>query len=105
MAADALATRRTWRMMRVPRNVRGPWAIGGCRAVALQTEDGRRLEKIRIVLRAVDVVATEAGHAMRVHQTGDEIVALHAVSASSAIGIIRGIGASGMTVVECPELS
>ena len=73
--------------------------------MALQTDDGGRLEKIGVVLGAVNVVTTEAGHAVRVHQTGNEIVSLHAVSASSAIRIIRGIGASGVTVVEGPELS
>jgi len=105
MAANALATRGTWGMMRVPRNFRGPWTIGGCRAVALQTEDGGRLEKIGIVLGAVDIVATEAGHAVRVHQTGNEIISLHAVSASSAIRIISGFDACCVTVVERPELS
>jgi hypothetical protein len=105
MAADALATRGAGRMMSVPRNVRGPWAIGGCRAVTLQAKNGGRLEKIRIVLRAVDVVATEAGHAVRVHQTGNEIISLHTVSASSAVRIISGIGAIGVTVGQRPELS
>src|SRR5690348_8250822 len=105
MAADALATPRTWGMMRVPRNISRPWAIGGCRAVALQTEDGGRLEKIGVVLGAVNVVTTEAGHAVRVHQTGNEIISLHAVSASSAVRIISGIDAGGVTVVERPELA
>ena len=72
--------------------------------MALQTEDGGRLEKIGIVLGAVHIVATEAGHAVRVHQTGDEIISLHAVSAASAVRKISGIDASSVTVVELPEL-
>jgi hypothetical protein len=91
-------------MMRVPRNICGSWAIGGCRAVALQAEDGGRLEKIGIVLGAMHIVATEAGHAVRVHQTGNEIISLHAVSASGAVRKISGIDPSGVTVVELPEL-
>ena len=72
--------------------------------MALQTEDGGWLKKIGIVLGAVNVVATEAGHAVRVHQTGHEIISLHAVSASGAVRKIRGINASGVTVVELPKL-
>ena len=67
MAADALATGGAGRMMGVSRNVCELWTIGGCGAVALQAEDGGRFEKIRIVLGAVDIVGTEAGHAARVH--------------------------------------
>ena len=72
--------------------------------MTLQAKDGGRLEKIGIVSGAVNVVTTEAGHAVRVHQTGDEIISLHAVPAASAVRIISGIDASGVTVVEFPEL-
>ena len=86
MAADALATPRTWGMMRVPRNISGPRAIGGCRAVALQTDDGGRLEKIGVVLGAVNVVTTEAGDAVEVHFALHKIVALHAIFMRGVIG-------------------
>ena len=73
--------------------------------MALKAEDGGRPEKIGIILGAMDVVATEARHAVTVHQAGNEIVPLHSVSTPGAIGKIRGIGSSRVTIVEFPEFA
>ena len=68
----------------------------------MKAEDGRRPEEIGIVLRAMDVVASEARHAVGVHQAGNEIVPLHSVSTPGAVGKIRGIGSNTYTVIVEP---
>ena len=73
--------------------------------MALKAEDGGRPEEIGIVLGAMDVVATEARHAVAVHQAGNEIVPLHSVSTPGAVGKIPGIGSSRVTIVEFPEFA
>lgn len=59
--------------------------VGRVRAVALKAQDVGGLQEIRIVFRAVHVMAAEAAHAMGVHQTGNEIIALHPVLMGRAI--------------------
>ena len=71
----------------------------------MKAEDGGRPEKIGIVLRAMDVVATEARHAVGIHQAGNKIVPLHSVSTPGAVGKITGIESCGVTIVELPEFA
>ena len=71
--------------------------------MTLKAEHGGRPEQIRIVLRPMDVVASKAFYAARIHQAGNKIVPLHSVSTPGAVGKIRGIGASRVTIVELPE--
>ena len=73
--------------------------------MTLKAEDGGRPEEIGIVLGAMDIVATEARHAVAVHQAGNEIVPLHSVSTPGAVGKIPGIGSSRVTIVELPEFA
>ena len=70
----------------------------------MKAEDGRWPDEIGIVLRAMDVVATEARHAARVHQARNKIVPLHSVSTPGAVRKIRGIGSGRVTIVELPKI-
>ena len=76
-------------VMRVCFDGRGARAVRRIRAVALQAEHVGRLQQVGIVLRAVNVVATEAGDAVRVHHALHKIVALHAVLVRGAVGEMR----------------
>ena len=56
------------------------------RVMALKAEDGGGSENVGVVVRAVDIMATETRDATRVHCAGDKIVALHPVSAARSVG-------------------
>src|SRR5215470_1322266 len=73
--------------------------------MTLKAEDGGRPEQVRIVLRPMDVVASKAFHAARVHQAGNKIVALHPVSTPGTVRKILGIRSGRVTIVELPEFA
>jgi hypothetical protein len=56
--------------------------------MALKAEDGGWSENVGVVVRAVDIMATETSDATRVHRAGHEIVPLHPVPAARSVGII-----------------
>src|SRR5258708_4185066 len=64
----------------------GARPVGRLRAVTFEAQDAGRLQQVRVILRAVRVVTTEAGDAACVHETGDEIVALHAILVARSVG-------------------
>lgn len=64
-------------------------AIRRFRPMAFETEDVPRLEEVRIVVRAMNVVATEAGYPAGVHDALDEVVSLHSIFVSRTIGEMR----------------
>ena len=59
------------------------------RAVAFETKNVRQLQQIRVVLRTMNIVATETGDAAGVHDALHEVVALHPVLVRRAIGKVR----------------
>ena len=67
------------RVMRVLRDRRRMRTVRRRRRVARQAEIANRLDQIRVVRRAVHVVAAEAGHAAAVYEALHEVVALHPV--------------------------
>jgi hypothetical protein len=48
-----------------------------------------RLPEIRIVRRAMDIVAIGTGDAARIHQALDEVVSLHPVLVRRTVGKVR----------------
>src|SRR4051794_769370 len=86
VAGDALIAAGARLMVRVRLHTGGARTVERTRAVAGQAQDGSGLNQIRIVRRAVHVVATEAGDPVGVHSALHEIVALHAVLMSCAVG-------------------
>ena len=83
---DALVAGAAGSVMRVRLDGGRVRAIGRVRAVAFQAHNVCGLHQIRIVLRAVDIVAAETAHAVGIHLAGHEIVALHPVLVRRAVG-------------------
>src|SRR5579859_434021 len=94
MASDALTARATALVMSVRLEGRRVRTVGGARAVAVETELVGRLAQLRIIVCTVNVVAGSAGHAVAVHHTLDEIVALHPVLVRGAIRKVQEVGLS-----------
>jgi len=74
-------------MVSVLRNISGLRTVRRCRVMALKAEDGGGSENVGVVVRAVDIMATETSDATRVHRAGHEIIALHPVPATRSVGI------------------
>ena len=91
-------------MMRVRLDARRVRAVRRARAVAGQAQLLGRLQQIGVVRRAVRVVAAEAGHAARVHQALDEVVALHPVLVRRAVGEVRERRLAELVLLELPEV-
>ena len=79
----------------------GRWASW---AVALEAHDIGRLDQVGVVLGAVNVVATEAAHAVRIHLAGDKIVALHPVLVGGAVREMSEGGLAELVLFELPEI-
>jgi len=86
VAADAFIAGAPCRVMSVRLDRRSVRPVRRSRAVTLQAENICRLQQVGIVPGAVNVVATETTHAVRVHGALHKIVALHAVLVGGAIG-------------------
>ena len=63
----------------------GPWAIARAGLVAVQADLVRRLSQLRVIFRAMHVVAIEAGNSAAIHYALREIVTLHAVLVCGSI--------------------
>ena len=74
----------------------------GTMARRAQLRDG--LDQVRVVRRAVNVVAAEARHALRVHHALDEVVALHAVLVRGAVREVRERRLAELVLFELPEV-
>ena len=73
--------------------------------MAVQAELVYRLPQLRIVVRAVHIVAIEAGYSTAVHHALDEIVSLHAVFVSGTIWEMREGLFAELVLFESPEIS
>src|SRR5262249_5508785 len=104
VARDALAAGAPGLMVRVLFEGRSTRAVGRAGAMAFEADGVRRLDEVGRIGRAVDVVATEAGHAAGIHHAADEIVALHAVLVGGAVGEVGEAGFARLVLLETPEL-
>ena len=86
MAGNALASRAAVFVVSVFFERGGAGAIGRQRTVAVQTYLVGGSPQLSVVVRAVRVVATEARHPAPIHDTLDEVVALHPVLVRCAFG-------------------
>jgi hypothetical protein len=73
------------------------------RAVALQAHHVGRPCQVGGIARPVDIVTTEARHAVRVHGARRIIVSLHPILVSRAVGKVRERGLAGLVVFQSPE--
>ena len=70
------------------------WTIERHGSVAVETEFIDGLAKLGVVLRAMYVVAIEAGDSASVHHALHEIIALHAIFMSCAVREVRERGSA-----------
>src|SRR3954451_19947627 len=82
-----------------------PGAIGRQRAMTLQAHEAARLDDVRVVLRAMDVVTAEAKHTALMHPAGYKIVALHAVLVSGVLGIMREGSLAQLVLFKSPNIA
>ena len=73
-------------VMRVRLNRGRVGAVRGVRAMAFETKNVRWFDQISAVLRTVNIVAAKAAHAVRVHLTGNKVIALHPVLVCGSVG-------------------
>ena len=104
VASDALVALATCFVMRVLLDCRRVRTIRRIRAVTIEAKNVRRLPQEPIVVRAMHVVATEASDAARVHEAGNEVVALHAVLVGSPIGEMRERCLAEFVLFQFPEI-
>ena len=78
--------------------------ILGVGAMAGQAHRIPRLAQHCLVFRAVRIVATETRDAARVHEALDEIVALHAVLVSGAVGKVREACFTELVLFKLPKI-
>ena len=86
MARNAFAASAVPRVVRVLFYARGVRSVLRIGAMARQAKSVPPLTHNSRILRTVRIVATETGNAPRVHETLNEIVALHAVLVSGPVG-------------------
>ena len=86
MARDALVALAACLVMSVLFDSWRVRAVRRIRTMAIEAQRVRRLPQERIVVRTVRIMATEASDAVRVHQAGYEVVALHAILVRSPVG-------------------
>ena len=80
------------------------WTIERHGSVAIEAEFVDGLSKLGVVLRAVYVVAIEAGDSTPIHHALHEIIALHSVFVSSAISEVRECSLAEFVFFERPEV-
>jgi len=78
------------------------WGIG---AVAIQAQGVSWFPQIRRILGPMHVVAREAGYAMGVHETGDEIVSLHAVLVGRSVRKMCECRFSKLVILKLPIIA
>ena len=80
------------------------WTIERHGSVAIEAEFVDGLSKLGVVLRAVYVVAIEAGDSAPVHHALHKIIALHSVFVSSAISEVRECSLAQFVFFERPKV-
>ena len=80
----------------------GMRAVRGVRAMTIEANLVRRLAELRIIISAVDIVASSAGHAMSVHHALHKVIALHPVLVCGAVSEIEEICLSKRGAIELP---
>jgi hypothetical protein len=89
MARNAFVASAVPRVVRVQFYARGVRPVLRIGSMARQAKSITPLTHNSRILRTVRIVATETSNAPRVHETLNEIVALHAVLVSGPVGEVR----------------
>ena len=79
-------------------------AVRRIRTVALQAHHAGGFQQVRIVGCAMNIVATETGHAARIHYTVHKIVTLHSILVGGAIGEVRERCLTEFMILQLPMI-
>src|ERR1700694_360290 len=79
-------------------------AIRRIRAVTIEAQNVGRLPQKRIVDRAMRVVASETGDAVRVHKASNEVVALHPILMGGPVREMRERCLAEFVIFQLPEI-
>jgi len=105
VAGHALASGAAVFMVRVLFERRRSRPVGRERSVAFQAELVRGLSQLRVVVRAMYIVAIEAGDPAAVHDALDEIIALHPVLMRGVVWVVEEISRLAKSVpLQFPEV-
>src|SRR5262249_21713023 len=104
MTGGTSAARAAESVMRVLLDAAGMGTILGVGAVAGQAHRISGLAQDRLVFRAVRIVATETCDATRVHEALNEIISLHAVLVSGAVGKVREACFTELVLFKLPKI-
>ena len=105
VAGDALASWSACLVMGVLLERCGAGAVERHGAVAIETEFVSRLSKLSVVIGAMNIMASEAGDPSAVHQALHEVIALHAILMSGAIGEMREGHFTEGVIFELPKIA
>ena len=72
--------------------------------MAFQAKNVGRFQQVGVVVRSVNIMATEARHTARVHYALDKIVALHSILMRGAIGEMRETLFAQLVLFQLPEI-
>src|SRR6266404_2378616 len=104
VAGDALAARAARSMVGMLFDRRGMRAILRVRPVTGEAYAAGRLPQHGVIIRAVRIMAAEAGDAACIHQAGHEVVALHPVLVRRAIRKMCEGRLAKLVILELPEV-
>jgi hypothetical protein len=104
MARNALVAGAASGVVRVLFYARGVRPVLRIGAMARQAKSVTPLTHNSRILRTVRIVATETGNAPRVHETLNEIVALHAVLVSGPVGEMRESCFAELVFLQSPKV-
>ena len=104
VASDALVAGGAGFVMRMLLDRWRVRAVGRVRAVTIEAQNIGRLPQERIVLRTMHVMTTEASDAARIHEAGNEVVALHAILVGSPVGEMRERCLAEFVLFQFPEI-
>ena len=105
VTAHALAARRSRGVVGVRLERRGARSVRPAGIVALRAHLARLGDEDGGVVGAVRVVAVRTGDAVAIHARLHEVVALHPVLVTGAVGEVRERGLAGPVLLEPPEVS
>lgn len=104
VAGDTTAAGGAFLMVGVLFEGGGAGAVQRERAMAIEAKLVGGFPELRVVIRAVDVMTTEAGDAAAIHDTLDKVIALHAVLVSGAVGVMRERCLPERMLFQLPEI-
>lgn len=94
VARNALAAWSAILVVCVLLKARGVRSVGRVRAVTVEAEFLRRFAELSVVVGAVGIVASCAGHAVAIHHTLHEVITLHTILVARSVRVVEKVSLS-----------